>query len=444
MRVALIGNINNNSYLIAKFLRRKGIEADVYVYDYDVAMASPEWEEGVFDPKLVPSVHPKWSWVILKNSWVRPTWVKSVPFLTWHRLPYAKLDAFINEMEWKLNKKLKERQHKIVTLSLKQAGIHADLDLNATTGFFDIYQWQKMVEGYDVVQLVGFVETHILLKYLTKIYVVYDYGQPLRLMIWEDSLRGKLLQSAYKNADWVVVTNADTKESLERLGVERYSFIPAPVDETKFCPGDSLLRQALEAQYGKDVVILFAPARQDWQEKGTDKILRAFAQLRKTVHARVVLLSASWGKDIHKARDYIKNEGLESEVIWIEPLPRTMLVDYYRAADVVLDQFTLGTYGGKALLEAMACGKPVITSFNHQIHTWCFTEMPPVCSASNEVEVYNWLVNLISDPQSRQEYGRRGRQWIEKYNSWEQVASSYINLYTLLLGQRRASRGGYL
>lgn len=441
MRVALIGNINNNSYLIAKFLRRKGVEADVYIYDYDYWMAAPEWEEGVFDPKLVPSVNPKWSWVILKNSWVRPAWVKSVPPLTWHRLPYAKFDAFISQIEWKLNKKLKERQHRIINSSLQQEGFDG-IDFIEATRWFDIYQWERMITGYDIVQVVSLVGAHILLKYSAKkIYVVYDYGQPLRSMIWENSLRGKLLQCAYKNADWVVVTNADTKESLERLGVKRYSFIPAPVDETKFCPGDSLLRQALESQYGKDIVILFAPARHDWREKGTDKILHAFAQLRETINARVVLLTASWGRDIHTARDYIKNEGLDSEVIWMEPMPRTMLVDYYRAADVVLDQFTLGTYGGKALLEAMACGKPVITSFNHQIHTWCFTEMPPVCSASHEGEIYYWLMNLISDPQSRQEYGRRCRQWIEKYNSWEQVASSYINLYTLLWNQRRASRG---
>lgn len=440
MRVALIGNINNNSYLIAKFLRRKGVEADVFIYDYDYWMTAPEWEEGVFNPKLVPSVHPKWSWVPLQNSWVRPSWVKSMPPLTWHQLPYAKLDAFINRMEWQLNKKLKEHQQRIINASLGQEGLE-DLDFSEASRWFDIYQWERVVAGYDVIQVISLIGVHILLKYLKKIYVVYDYGQPLRSMIWENSVRGKLLQCAYKNADWIVVTNADTKESLERLGVKHYSFIPAPVDETKFCPGDSLLRKALEAQYGRDIIILFATARQDWQEKGTDKILQAFAKLRETTHTRAVLLAASWGKDIHKARDYIKNKGLDSEVIWLEPTPRTMLVDYYRASDIVLDQFTLGTYGGKALLEAMACGKPVITYLNHQIHTWCFTEMPPVCCASNEIEIYNWLVNLLYDPPLRQEYGKRSRQWIEKYNGWEQVASSYVNLYTLLWDQKQASRG---
>lgn len=440
MRVALIGNINNNGYLIAKFLRRKGIEADLFVYDYDYVMAAPEWEEGVFDPKLVPSVHPKWSWVILRNSWVRPEWVKSVPPLTWHHLPYAKIDDFINQMEWKLNKKLKERQHAIIKASLRRVGLE-DLDLNETIRWFDIYQWEKMIAEYDIVQLIGIIAVHVLLQRLKKIYVVYDYGQPLRSMVWEDSLRGRLLQAAYKNADWVVVTNADTREHVERLGVKRYSFMPAPVDETKFCPGDSLLRRSLEAQYGQDVVVLFAPARHDSQEKGTDKILRAFAKLRETAKARVILLAASWGKDIHKARDYIKSKGLDSEVIWIEPMPRTMMVDYYRAADIVLDQFTLATYGGKVLLEAMACGKPVISSFNHHLHTWCLTEMPPVCSASKEMEIYHWLVDLIHSPQQRQEYGKRGRQWVEQYNSWERVASAYINLYTLLQNQRLAARG---
>jgi glycosyltransferase involved in cell wall biosynthesis len=45
LRVLLIGNIANNAYLTAKFLRRVGVDADVLCYDYYHMMATPEWEE---------------------------------------------------------------------------------------------------------------------------------------------------------------------------------------------------------------------------------------------------------------------------------------------------------------------------------------------------------------------------------------------------------------
>jgi glycosyltransferase involved in cell wall biosynthesis len=432
MRVARIGNINNNGYLITKFLRRKGVEADLYVYDYDYWMAAPEWEEGVFDLEIVPTQYPKWSWVPLQNNWKRPPWVKSVPPLTWHRLPYAKLDPFVNQMEQKLNSVLKQRQHRIVNESLRQRGLD-ELDFTQTSSNFDIYRWEAMVSGYDLVQVHGSDVVHILLDYSRKPYVIYDSGQVLRQMVWEESVRGRLLRAAYENADWIVVTNADTKESLDRLGIKNYSFIPAAVDETKFCPGESHLRKELEAQYGKDVVVLFAPARQDWKVKGNDKILHAFAKLRKTTRLRVILLAAQWGNDAQQARAYVEQNGLTSEVIWLRPVNRTKLVDYYRAADIVLDQFILGTYGGKAMLEAMACAKPLITYLDHRLHTWCLAEMPPVCSAQDSEGIYRWLIDLIHDPKLREEYGRKCREWIEKYNGWELVADAYISLYQILL-----------
>ena len=40
-----VGNIANNAYLVAKFLRRAGVDADVLCYDYYHIMGTPEWEE---------------------------------------------------------------------------------------------------------------------------------------------------------------------------------------------------------------------------------------------------------------------------------------------------------------------------------------------------------------------------------------------------------------
>ncbi|MEM4406534.1 MAG: glycosyltransferase family 4 protein [Candidatus Methanomethylicaceae archaeon] len=439
MRVALIGNINNNSYLIAKFLRRKGVEADVFIYDYDYWMAAPEWEEGVFDIKIVPSLYPKWSWVPLNNNWIRPSWVKTVPPLTWHRLPYAKADPFIEQMEWRLNEVLKRRQHRIVNESLRRRGL-PELDFAQACQYFDIYRWEKIIAGYDIVQVCGLDAIHCLLEYPRKTYIVYDIGGPLRSQVWKDSPLDTLLRAAYKNADGVIITNPDTRESAERLGIKNYTFIPSPVDEAKFCPGESRLRKELEAKYGQNIVVLFAPGRHDWEVKGTDKILKAFTRLKKQAQVKVILIAVEWAKDALKAREFAEKENLGSDILWIRPLNRTALVDYYRAADVVLDQFVLGTYG-KAAREAMACAKPVIGYFVPELHKWCHSEMPPFCSAQDEEGIYMWLINLVHDPQLRQEYGQRSRRWIEKYNGWEQVASSYINLYTLLWDQRRASRG---
>src|SRR5260370_41290034 len=44
-RVLHVGNIANNAFLNAKFLRGAGAEAEVLCYDYYHVMGTPEWEE---------------------------------------------------------------------------------------------------------------------------------------------------------------------------------------------------------------------------------------------------------------------------------------------------------------------------------------------------------------------------------------------------------------
>ncbi|MBI3180432.1 MAG: hypothetical protein HYZ27_12270, partial [Deltaproteobacteria bacterium] len=52
MKVLHVGNIANNAYNNAKFLRRAGIDASVLVYDYTHVMGQPEWEDAEFHEQV--------------------------------------------------------------------------------------------------------------------------------------------------------------------------------------------------------------------------------------------------------------------------------------------------------------------------------------------------------------------------------------------------------
>ncbi len=73
MRLLFIGNIANNSYLNAKILRNRGVEADVICPDYYHVMSYPEWEEGDFTGDLGDHARPDWSSVQLHGP-DRPEW----------------------------------------------------------------------------------------------------------------------------------------------------------------------------------------------------------------------------------------------------------------------------------------------------------------------------------------------------------------------------------
>lgn len=71
-KVLHIGNIANNGYRNAKFLRELGFDCHVLCYDYFHAISTPEWDEAEFEPSEVDQFTPDWTLVAKKGR--RPDW----------------------------------------------------------------------------------------------------------------------------------------------------------------------------------------------------------------------------------------------------------------------------------------------------------------------------------------------------------------------------------
>jgi glycosyltransferase involved in cell wall biosynthesis len=179
-----------------------------------------------------------------------------------------------------------------------------------------------------------------------------------------------------------------------------------------------------------------APSRHDWDIKGTDRLLRAFAAFVRQDRPRALLLLNDWGLEVERSRALIAELGIEQNVRWLAPLPKLRLIDAYRASDLVLDQFVLGTFGA-VTAEAMACGCPVLTSFDPSIHEWCFPELPPVVDVRTPEQIYGELSRLAADDRSREKLGRASRDWVERNHGWQLVVDRLLSIYDEVLSGRR-------
>ena len=428
MRILHVGNIANNAYNNAKFLRRKGIEADVLCYNYTHIMGQPEWEDAEFEGQP-DEFEPRWELFDL-GHFRRPSW-----FIQDELQPGIK-----KRRKWFKTQFFLERLLKEPTLLVKWWPKY--LECRAThsqprprlTDVFRVYPHRKRFEqwfaGYDIIQAYATEPIHAWMFAPERPCVAYEHGT-MRQIPFEHSGRGRLLALAYRKASRVLITNPDVITVAQRLGLTNFQFIPHPVDETKYRPRPTPLRDRLVHRYQTDL-ILFAPSRHNWALKGNDSLIRAFARLRKGVGRRAILILSDWGQEVDRSRTLIGALGLEPSVIWTLPLNKTKLIDYYNAADLVLDQFTLGVFG-TVTPEAMACGKPVVMHLDRQVHEWCFPEMPPVVTARSEEEIFARLMELSDDPGRRAAIGQAAREWVVKHHGWELVADRQIAIYRELL-----------
>lgn len=230
-------------------------------------------------------------------------------------------------------------------------------------------------------------------------------------------VRLQLLARSYQRAARLLFTNPDTYPffNLLKIGDDRLRFVPFLIDCERYKP--------VEQKDAHEGLVFFSPARHVWSEKGSWKMLKAYKEYEKR-HDDTKLVLIRWGRDLKQSLDLIKSLRIKT-VEFRELVPKPHLIKYYQDADVVLDQFVLGSYG-TATPEAMACGAPVITYLN-PLHERCYGEPAPVMNSFTVKEIYAAMERL-REPSLREEMGRKGREYVLKHHNADKVVKIHLQV----------------
>lgn len=381
MRSLILGNMANDGYAVAKQLRKMNVDVDLAINISDFGMGLPEWEDGNFNDNADPYDLKKNE---IKKSWNAPKWIRYFDF----------------------QNKVPRKKHRIEKLKAR---------INLI----------KLIREYDV------VEAHVPFSMYTQFtgipYVAYDAGW-IRYFPFEKGKRNWLVRRGYKKAKKVIITNPDTFEisdNLPYIKKDKVCFIPFAIDPEKYKPINSI---ELRSQYVKnsDDIILFCPSRQVWREKGNDKIIRAYSKFTKDFpNSKFIMVE--WSEDEENSKKLVNSLGLSEHMVWIKPVPKNRLIEYYNAADIVLDQFVLGSWG-TSTPEAMSCGKPVLMFYKKEFIMRAFGEEPPILNSFTEDEICSNLIKLVKNPEFRNEIGQKSREWIKKTHSPQKVAEEHLKV----------------
>ena len=101
-------------------------------------------------------------------------------------------------------------------------------------------------------------------------------------------------------------------------------------------------------------------------------------------------------------------------------------------ADIVVDQFETGTFGG-ITPEAMACAKPTLVYYENMYHDWCFKKQPPVISARTIEDIYEKLSELFASEALCHQIGENSRNWVLEEHSIKQLVERHEELYKKIL-----------
>jgi glycosyltransferase involved in cell wall biosynthesis len=376
MKVALLGNLAGYAYNVTKFLRRRGIVADLFLSKYDSGLANPGWE----DPA---------------TSNEPPEWV-----YYWDR-----------------------------DLTVPQAG-SVDAETGRKPPLYLLRSAVHLIHAlrrYDVV--VTFTVGAIYAMFTGRPYIAHAIGADITELACERSPLGRLMHQGFRRARHLCLLNINQFSYAELHGYRHAHFMPFALDVDRYRP--EVVERPLDLK-PYDLLCLL-PSRLDWSgagggrvsTKGNDRFLRAFARFVHEGHKAFCILLER-GVDVDRTRTLIADLNIEKATRFWPAMPKEELIRAYNMADIVIDQFDMGAFGTIGL-EAMACAKPVFIHIDRAAALQAYGNEPPVVNVRSEEEILEGLYRAL-DPDWREALGKAARNWVMTHHDGERVAEALEGL----------------
>ena len=247
-----------------------------------------------------------------------------------------------------------------------------------------------------------------------------------------------LVRAVYDRARRIFVSSGALAAHARALAPyrDRIAIVPFGIDADAWAAPPAPTRRAAEVRQEADgrALVLFAGRMVPY--KGVDVLLEAIAPIHD-----VQLVLAGDGPCRPRWEALAGQLGLGQRVRFLGDVPAPELVSLFHACDVfVLPSITAAEAFGFVQLEAMACGKPVVSTrvlsgvpwVNRDGETGC--TVPP----GDPVALRQAIARLIADRELRAAMGRAGRARVAAEFTLEKMAAAAVAEYDAIVAASAA------
>lgn len=237
-------------------------------------------------------------------------------------------------------------------------------------------------------------------------------------------IKRSLLKWAYKKADKIIcISNFTKQQILKRINLNNIVVINHGVDCNKF-----QMRIGLEEK--KEKIILSVGALKP--RKGYHISIPAIAEVKKKYPDIKYYIVGGRPPKIYL--DLVKKYNLEDNVRFFENISDEDLIKLYYQADVfLLTPITIDSNNfegfGLVYLEAGACGKPVIGTYNCGAEDAVVNGETGFLVPQNDIKkTAEAVLKLLDNPELAKKLGENGKKRAQQM-SWGNVVKKYIKVY---------------
>ena len=161
--------------------------------------------------------------------------------------------------------------------------------------------------------------------------------------------------------------------------------------------------------------------------KDIDILLTSFASLIKELDkVKLVIVGPDDGY-LSNLKKQIKELNIVDKVLFPGPLYEMDKIEAYVDADVFVSMRN-GEIFGLTLLEALACGKPVICSKEGGIANY-INEIAGFAIENDENELKSALIKILTNEELGKSFGHKGENLVNKNFDWSKTINELENIY---------------
>ncbi len=374
MKIACIGNMNNNFFTLVRYLRDRGLDAELLLLQYES-----------------PHFHPSYdSFDLGYQAYTRQ--------LTWG------IQYFFQRVSKQQIANDLEPYDFLIACNTAPAFIH------------------KAGRQVDIVSPHG--DDMYLLPFVWRISPVDTAMNILNLPFHIAQKKG--IQDA-ASINWHPVP-AFNQKMIRKLGIaQKIDFIHNPfVYDNIFSHehigdyyGQSLYYNQFRNIRDKYNLLILHNSRHIWKtwvdpasNKGNDKLIRAFAAfVKKHADVRCGMITFDYGVDAANSRKLAEELGVGKDIHWFDLMPRKEIMVAISLCDIGTGQFVTGHPGGGTVYETLAMGKPLIHYVKPGTKQIEGVTDYPWLQAHTEEDIERALESWLHNPKEMEDWGKQGARW---------------------------------
>jgi phosphatidyl-myo-inositol dimannoside synthase len=309
------------------------------------------------------------------------------------------------------------------------------------------FYWRSLTTLRKLVKQHGITQIHCgrvihegvtawLLKLLTGVpYICYVHGEDVETAATSGE-HNLMVKQVGKGAAQLICNSVNSANIVKRLGYaseDKITVLHPGVDAAKFVPAAEDLEFKQRMGWANRKVVITVGRLQ--ARKGQDMMIHAVALL-KELCPEVLYVIIGRGEQYEHLFALAKTLNVEHHVQFLRETSDAQMIECYQQCDLfILPNRTIGNDiegFGMVLVEAQACGKPVIAGDSGGTReTMRLNESGYIVDCTEPQNIAKQVNDLIQDPARCKQMGQAGRQHVEAELDWQAHVKKAAVLFKL-------------